>query len=104
MARKYLVRTAVDHNFEENPMLEGRIAAKSHVEVESKDGKKKEKRNFFEIDTEGTLRRVWVSDNLQEAWERSEVGMFLNITYGGAKKTRSNRTVKKFAVQLWEEQ
>lgn len=103
MPRTYKVRTAVDHDFDSSPMLEGIISAKDHVEVETKDGKKKEKRNFFLIDTGDTLRRAWISDNLKEAWERSEIGDHINITFGGSKKTRSNRTVKKFAVQLWTE-
>ena len=94
--RKYKVRTESPHNFDVEPVCEGRIVKFDKLEI---DG---EERLFMVVDTVHTLAQVFHSHGLTPAFDDGVVGDMIRVVFHGKKKLKGSKTFNRFSVQVWE--
>ncbi len=96
--RQYKLRTISSHDFERDPVLEGRIVDMQPILVGDKS------RQSIVIDTGDAMSRVFESKALEEIWGLGECGDMVKISFGGKKPLPEGRSFARFSVLLWSDE
>lgn len=83
----------------EGDTLVGKYLNHRQVEQEGLDGEPRMANIYEVVDNSGKKWSVWGSYNIDEAFEKIEVGKAVKITYEGTADAKAGRTVNKFTVQ-----
>lgn len=96
--RRYKLRTVSSHDFERDPVLEGRIVDMDPIDVEGSE------RKSIIVDTGDAMARVFESKALEEIWVVGDLGDMVKLTFGGKKPLPGGHTFSRFSVVLWSDE
>lgn len=95
--KRYKLRTVSSHDFERDPILEGRIVDMDPIDVEGSE------RRSIVVDSGDAMARVFESKALEEIWDLGELGDMVKLTFGGKKPLPGGHSFSRFSVVLWSD-